>query len=197
MIEDEEQGNLGVLGIIVIFSFISSVFLFMSLIILGSLNNYALSKLYDVGNSFIASGLIPASFASTISETANGYVALLPYLDYVWFGAFLSLIISSLIYSYIRKRENYFSVLSMSVLGIILFTYIGGIFIQLTEWFNINIVLKVFPTFTSLTPLFSWYLNNIAIINLILIVANIIANFIDLDFTKFNKRKEGENLEEI
>lgn len=195
--EGEEQEGFGALGVIVIFSFISVVFLFMTLIILGSFNNYALHDLYGIGNDFIAGGLIPASFADTFTETASGLLDILPYLDYVWFGSFISLVISSLVYSYLRKRENYFNLFTMTVLGLIIITYVGGFFIQLTDWFRTEILLSVFPTITDVTPLFAWYLDNIGIINLVLIVVNIIANFIDLDFTRFNRRKEAEKIDEI
>lgn len=194
---EEDEQDFGVIGFIVIFSFISVVFLFMALLILGSFNNYALNDLYGIGNDFIASGLIPASFSDTFTSTASGLINILPYLDYVWFASFISLCISSLVFSYLRKRENYFSLFSMSVLGLIIITYVGGFFIQLTNWFRTEILLKVFPTITELTPLFSWYLDNIGIINLVLIVLCIIANFIDLDFTRFNRRKEAESLDEI
>lgn len=184
-------------GYIVIFSFVSVVFLFITLLVLGGFNNYVLDKLLSFMNSFIANGLIPTEFGVTAVSTSESLRTVMFYLDYVWFGSFISLIIGSLIFSYNRKRENYFSLLSMATLGIIIFVYFGGFIIQLTTWFQVEILLAVFPTFSSQAPIFNWYLNNLGIINLVLISVNILANFIDLDFSKFNKRKEGESLNEI
>lgn len=187
----------GTIGMIVIFSFVSIIFVFMTMLIVGSLNNYALGELLDISSSFLASGIIPPSFDTVANDIAANYAGIIDYLDFVWFGSFISLVASSMIFSYFRKRESYFSLLNMSVLGIMIFTYFGGIIIDLTYWFRAEVLLSVFPTLTSKMPIFSWYLDNLAIINLIIIVINIIINFVDFDLSKFNRRKEGESFDEI
>ena len=197
MSDEESSNTLSSMGHIVIFSFISIVFIFIAMILLGGFNNYALYGLLNMTSDFVSNGVIPSQFLTTATSTAETYANILPYLDYVWFGGFITLVISSLIFSYLRRRENYFSLFTMAVLGIILVTYVGGFIIQLTTWFRTEILLAVFPTISNNLPLFSWYLNNLGVINLVLISLNVIANFVDLDFSKFNKRKEGETLDEI
>ncbi len=193
----EDEGSYNPIGYVLIFSFISVVFLFFSILFFAVLNNYALGELYGLVGTFAISGYIPASFVNTADVIASSIPLILPAIDYMWFGSFVSMIISTLIYSYNRERENYFSILTTLVLGIIIFIYIGSYFIQMTDWFLAEIVVKVLPTLSSYTPIFSWYLDNLAVINIILVVLIMVVNFVDLDFSKFFKRKQEESFDQI
>ncbi len=194
---DTETNQINFLGYLILFSFVSIVLIFSSLILLGSINNYALKDLLNITATFEAAGTIPAGFHATASNSAETYITLMNYFDLLWFIAFISLVGGGLILSYMSRRENYFSVLTMSVLGLIIFVYVGGIIIQLTQWFETEILLRVFPTIAETMPLFAWYLDNLAIVNLVLICLNIIVNFVDLDFIRFNQRKDKEAFNEI
>lgn len=193
----DDEGTSNPIGYVLIFSFLSTIFLFFGILFFAVLNNYALGELYSLVNMFALDGTIPSSFVNIADNIASSIPQILPVIDFIWFGAFVSMIVSTLIYSYNRKRANYFSLLTMLVLGIIIFIWIGSYFIQMTDWFIAEIFVKVLPTFSTYTPIFNWYLNNLAVINIILVVVNVIANFVDLDFSKFFKRKEGESFDEI
>jgi len=193
----DDENSVSAIGYVLIFSFVSVVFIFLAMMLLGGFNNYALYDLISILDRYVNLGLVPTAFGPLGLETASSLSLVMFYLDYIWFGAFVSMIISGLIISYNRKRENYFNLLTMSTLGLVLFIYMGSFIIQLTEWFEVEILFSVFPTLSSYTVLFSWYLNHLGIINLVIICLHIIANFVDLDFVKFNKRKEGESLDEI
>ena len=108
-----------------------------------------------------------------------------------WLASFISFIGSILLYSYFSKRESYFSLLSFLLVGILIIIFVGGIFIQLTDWFTTE-VLSVFPTILDLMPKFSFYLNNAGIINAVLVLICLLVNFIDLDLGKFSGRKDKE-----
>jgi hypothetical protein len=192
---DELRGN--AVGYILIFSFISVVTLFFSILTLAVINNYAVGDLYNLVNQFVSEGLIPSNFGNIADVIAGATPNILPVIDYIWFGAFVSMIISTLVYSYNSKRQNYFTVLTMAVLGIVIFIYIGSYFITMTDWFRVEILNRVFPTISAYTPIFNWYLDNIGVINLVLVVLTVIANFVDLDFRKFTSRKESESFDEI
>lgn len=194
---EDDEGTYNPIGYVIVFSFLSTVLLFFSFFFFAVLNNYALGELYNLINAFALAGTIPASFTSIADSIANATPQILPVIDFIWFGSFVSMIISTLIYSYNRKRENYFSIFTMLVLGIIIFIWIGSYFVQMTDWFLAEIYLRVLPNFDTYTPIFNWYLNNLAVINIILVVVIMIANFVDLDFSKFFKRKESESFDEI
>jgi len=194
---EEEEGSYNPVGVVLVFSLISVILLFFSILFFAVLNNYALSQLYDLVGAFALAGNIPPSFLGIRDVIASNIPNILPVIDYIWFGSFVSMIVSTLIMSYNRKRSNYFTLLTLLVLGLILFVYIGSYFIQVTDWFIAEIFVKVLPTISELTPIFNWYLENLAVINIVLMVLIMIANFVDLDFSKFNKRKEGEKFDEI
>ena len=189
---EEDNNFFGAIELIVIFSFISIILVFVALLIVGFINNYALQKLVSLSGEFVSNGFMDSFFYDIIVNTVDNYAQIINYLDYIWFGAFISMVASTFVFSYFRKRQSYFSMFTMITLGIIIITYIGGIIIQVTNWFNAEILLKVFPDFNNLMPIFAWYLSNMAIINLILIAINILLNFIDLDLIKFNTRKKDD-----
>lgn len=188
---EEDNRLYGIIGVIITFSFISSIFLFISMLMIGGLNNYALQKVYSLLIDFINSGVVHSAF-QTSADALTGMTDMLPYIDKLWFISFITLAIGSIVYSYNVNRNNFFGTLSLSIFGLIIFTYVGSIFITLTDWFTQEILYSVFPSISSELPLFTFYITNIGVINLILIVICIIVNFIDLDFSKFNKRKEGD-----
>ena len=196
--EDVDSGHsiYKVFGAISIFSFISIIFIFLvSLIIIGS-NNYAVKELHNFSQKMTTDGYIPASIMTVIDSTANQLPMSLQYLDMFWLASFISFVGSILLYSYFSKRESYFSIMSFLLVGMLIILFVGGIFIQLTDWFRTNIM-SVFPTILGTMPKFSFYLNNAGIINGILILLCVLVNFIDLDLTKFQNRKNKEDLGEI
>lgn len=194
----EENNTLtNVFGLIITFSFISIVIVFVSVLMLGTLNNYAVYTLYNESVDMVASGVVESRFLPIILTVETGMSVLFPYLDYLWLISFITMAFSSVMFSYFSKRQNYFSIFAFAVFGMIIFTYVGGIFIQLTDWFKDNLLYAVFPSLVDNFPFFSWYLDNLSIINIILISVCIVANFVDIDLSKFNKRKGDETLDEI
>lgn len=193
----DEDSVMGVAGAIIIFSFVSIIFIFLSLVSLGAMNNYGSYELYKLSKDFINNGLMHDAFSNTLEVLANTTLDILPFIDILFLISLISMVGGSLLFSYFAKRENYFSIFNFAIFGIIIFVYIGGIFLELTNWFRDNILLTVFPTYSSFLPIFNWYLDNVMFINIFLIVACVIANFVHLDLLKFNDRKKGESLDEI
>jgi len=187
----------GVAGVIVIFSFISILFVFVSMFIASSMNNYALSEMVDLADDFNETGMINESYYTIIETTGSSFKKIIDYIDYFWLTAFISFVASSFVFSYFAERENLFNVFSMVVLGLIILTFVGGIFIDITYWFRDEVFLAVFPQMEETMPMFFWYLDNLAIVNLFLISINIFLNFVDLNLTKFFKRKQEEKFDEL
>lgn len=192
---EESDSLINVVGVVVLFSFVSVVIFFVSMLVLGGLNNYALQDVYGLLVDLISDGVVHSDFQVS-ADGLSGLGDFLPYLDYLWFGSFITLVISSLVYSYRVDRGNFFGIMNLAVFGVIIFTYVGGLFIQITDWFKTEILYNVFPTLSGQTPFFVWYLDNVGVINLVLIVLCVVANFVDLDLARFNKRK-GDDVGEI
>lgn len=189
---DEDSGLFHVAGLIVFYSFISIVVFFMSMLVLGGFNNFVLQKVYSVVVDLVSSGVV-SSVIGDVVITWDGLGYLVPYLDKLWLIGFISFIFGSVVVSYNARRLSYFGVFSFSVIGLVIFTYIGGIFIDLTSWFQINVLEAVFPNLLDSAPIFSWYLDNLGLINLFLLVVCVIANFVEFDFDKFFSKKGFDN----
>lgn len=187
----------GVAGAVVIFSFVSILFVFISMFVAGGMNNYALNKLVGVADDFNETGLMNESYYSMAETTGSSFKKIVDYMDYFWLAAFISFVASSFVFSYFRKRDNLFNLFTMAVIGIIILTFVGGIFVDITYWFRDELFLAVFPQMEDTMPMFFWYLDNLAIVNLLLISINIVLNFVDLNLTKFFKRKEEEKFDEL
>ena len=198
--EDEEmpKSEFNIVTSILIFGFLSVIIVFFAALITASLNNYALSDLYNMVSSFAATGMIPASFVATADLTVANYANILNYLDYVWLSAFIGFVISSLVLSYHKKREGFFSMFTYIIFGLIVVTYIGSMFLELTVWFKDEILFAVFPVLAAKMPFLTWYINNMGVVNLILLSLTILLNFVDLDMSRYSKRKDKElNFDEI
>lgn len=198
--EDEEmpKSEFNIVTSILIFGFLSVIIVFFAALITASLNNYALSDLYNMVSSFASTGMIPPSFVATADLTVANYANILNYLDYVWLSAFIGFVISSLVLSYHKKREGFFSMFTYIIFGLIVVTYIGSMFLELTVWFKDEILFAVFPVLAAKMPFLTWYINNMGVVNLILLSLTILLNFVDLDMSRYSKRKDKElNFDEI
>lgn len=176
-------------------AFFSSLFIGMTLFFYAVFNDYVMFSVYEVVQTMEASGVIGSWVATMIVFFQETILFLIPnILDILWAMIFLLFAFNFLQSAYFAKREGYFSALSFLTFGIMVLLFVLSIFITLAQWFQIEFVARVLPTLAYATPLFSFYLSNIGIINTLLIAIAIILNFIDLDISSFRFRKEKENV---
>lgn len=192
--EEEDNNSVNVIGYILAFGFTSVVMLFITIVFFASINNYAIGRLYNIVNDFVSNGIIPSSFSSIADSVVSNIPQILSVLDYVWLSCFIIMVAGTLYYSYNTPRKNYFNIFTMAILGLIIFLWVGSYITQVTQWFVTEIYNKVLPSISTYTPILNWYLDNINLINLVLVSLNIIANFVDLDFSKYYRRKNEENV---
>lgn len=183
-------------GSIFIFSFVSIIFMFIAGILIASSNNYIFLKIHNVSEKMVSDNLLNNFTASDIESGINNFQNGIRWFDYFWLLSFISMVGSSFMLSYKSQREGYFGTLSFIVFGSFILLFVGGIFLELTTWFQTEIFSTI-PTIISELPMFNFYLNNLGKINLILLAINIILNFVDLDFQKFNQRKESKGDSEL
>jgi len=194
--EPEEKNIRNVFGGILIFSFLITLTIFIASLIIVATNDYIIFKLYGLTSDFVTANLIPPSYLAIAESMANNYPKIIDYLDMMFLSAFVSMVVSSIAYSYYAKRENYFGILSYAVFGILILSFVGGVFIQISTWFKTNFM-ALFPSILPKLPMFNFYLNNAGLINLVLLIICLLINFLDLDFSKFNNRKDKDLGEEI
>ena len=174
-------------------SFASSLSIGFALFFYAIFNDYVYYYLNQMVVSLQNSGLLGA-WVNTLMETfQDNILVLIPnVLDLLWVVTFLLFVYSFLSSAYYVKREGYLSALSFLTFGIMVILFIMGIFVTLSDWFTAEFVAKVIPNLLYSTPFFSLYLQNIGLVNTTLIVFAIILNFVDLELSRFNFRKEPD-----
>lgn len=182
---------------IVAYNFITVVFVFILLLVYGVGKDYVLYGIYNVAVSMESMGAVGSWVASFI-ESASNYADLLPQiLDIFWLALTIALIFELVVASYHAHREGWFSSLGFLTIGILFMLFITSIFITVVDWMQTNLIDTMFGSMSYSIPSITFYLNNALIINAVVIVLCVIANFIDLDFSGFQNRKQRENLEEV
>lgn len=176
-------------GFAFVFSFVSIIILFFAGILIATSNNYMFLQVHNLSEQMVSNGFLLNATSTQIESGINQFQDGIQYLDYFWLLAFIGMVASSFYISYNSEREGYFGILSWVVFGSFILLFVGGIFFNLTEWFQEEIF-SIIPTILEQLPMFTFYLENLGIINLILLAVNIILNFVDLDLERFKKRKQ-------
>ena len=180
------------------YNIVSLMFIFSILFTYGVGKDYILYPIYNVAVSLQSSGLFGSWVADFISTTANVSDIIPQYLDLLWLLLTLTLFIELIIASYYAQREGWFSTLGFMTFGILLFLFMTGVFSEIGTWFQDNFITGLFGNVAYTTPFLNFYLGNLLMVNLTVVVICVIANFVDLDLSGFGSRKDKEvSLEEV
>jgi hypothetical protein len=174
------------------YNIVSLMFIFAVLFAYGVGKDFILFRIYELALTLQSQGLFGSWVADFISSTSNVLDIFPQYLDLLWFLLTVTLFIELVIASYYAEREGWFSTLGFMTFGILFFLFMMGIFSEIGDWFQTNFINNLFSGISYSTPFLNFYLNNLLIINLIIVIMCIIANFIDLDIQGFDRRKSNE-----
>jgi len=182
------------LKVICSYNLISLMFVFSILFVYGIGKDYLLYGIYEVSLTLESLGST-AGWVSPFIVTISNYADILPqYLDIFWLVLTITLFGELIIASYYSDREGWFSTLGFMTFGILLFLFMTGIFSTIGTWFSLNFITGLFGSISYTTPFLNFYINNLFVINTLLCVVCIIANYIDLDFSGFANRKQREDV---
>ena len=180
------------LGKLISYSLTSTLILGFGLIFIAMIQDNILFEIDAIATTFEAQGLI-GSWVLGIFALVDDLVLTIPsFLDMIWLIGFLALAWGVGYSSYFSKREGYFSAISLMTYGVLILLFISAWFIELSEWFNTEIVNAVLPALSLSTPFYTYYLAHAGVINAILIVLCILLNVFDFDFATYNSRKDKE-----
>lgn len=93
--------------------------------------------------------------------------------------------------SYYAKRVGYFTLFSLITFGLIFFLFMLSIYAELAEW-SYNLFMSAIPSVVAKVPFYTWYIDNIGLVNLFVISICILVNFFHFNFTGFNSRKSSD-----
>lgn len=179
---------------IMLFSFISIIFVFITALNIGVTNDYILYHITNTSEELYNQGMLSNYSNLQIQEMGNEYTGFNFQLDNIWFFAYLSFFISSIIVAYKSEKNNYFSFLGLLFYGTMFILFILTIFATLTEWFKTEVLLAILPTTILIMPKFYYYIDNIGVFSLVQLVICIVINMFDFDFSKIIGRKKQEDL---
>jgi hypothetical protein len=180
--------------LILSFSVISTIFIFYILLNYVIINDYIIIPLYQFSESMVSSGNMSASFLPII-ESVVGIIANIPlYVDYMFLFLAVTTVIILLRESYISKRRGYFTTLTYLTLGVIVILAVSSIVNQINGFLYNALIGGVLSSLSVNLKYYTFYIANYGMINAVLVVSCIVANFIPLDFSKFNLRKQEDRV---
>lgn len=176
------------------YSLISIIIIFILLVYYVLIHDSLMVTFYNIGVAINGQGLLDSIFVS-ILETAVITFELVPSaLDLLWFAGFISLIYSLISEAYFSKRDGYWSMYSYLTFGILILLFFSSLISTVSEWLYTVLIEGVLVNLAPQLTFFNFYFSNYQIINLLVIISCLVANFVDLDFAKFNSRKAKETI---
>lgn len=184
-------------GQLVGLSFFSMISIGIGLFFYAVFNDYVYYYLNQTVIQLQTLGMLGSWVNELMESYQDTILVLIPNtLDLLWVATFILFAWGFLQSAYYTKREGYLSALSFLTFGIMIILFVMGIFTTLSTWFQTEFIAKVMPTLIYATPFFSLYIQNVGLVNTVLICLAIILNFVDLDLTNFNLRKQQDQANE-
>jgi hypothetical protein len=187
-----------IFGLIMVFSFISIIFIFIAAVNIGVTNDYIMYTLQDTAEGLYAKNIITNNSVSFMQKNGDWYTTFNFHLDELWLFVYVLFWITSLVVAYQSEKENYFTFLGMLFYGTMLILFSITIVSSFTDWFRNIIISTVLPSAYLTMPKFYFYLDNVGIFSLMQVVVCIVVNMLDFDFAKifFRKKQEDNALED-
>lgn len=190
-----KKGNiLQISGLILLFSFVSIIYLTLSIMHFGIFNDYLFYEMQNITETLEEQGTIKAGISNITITYADQFRQFNFHFDDIWFAIYLAFIMSSFIMAYYARPHNYFGFLSLLFYGVMFFLFLLTIFQTLTNWWNTNILTQLIPGTVVLLPKFYYYINHIGIFSAIQLVLCMVINLIDFDFGKLADKKEQQDM---
>lgn len=176
----------------IVFSFLSIVFIFLSLFNYAAANDYLFFNLQNLTETMEEEGLVQAGTSTLTQGFADDFRTFNLNTDNLWLIAYIIFISSSLMMAYKTKVEGYFTALGYLFYVMMFVLFLLTIFATLTNWFNEEILEAVFPAAVIMVPKFYFYLNHIGIFTAVHLTVCLLISLVDFDFTKFYGRRKQE-----
>lgn len=175
-----------------VFSFLSIVFIFLSLFNYAVANDYLFFNLQNLTETMEEEGIVKAGTADLTQSFADDFRTFNLNIDNLWLIAYTLFISSSLVVAYKTKIEGYFTALGYLFYVMMFILFLLTLFATLTNWFNEEILEAVFPSALIMVPKFYYYLNNIGVFTAVHLAVCLLISLVDFDFTKFYGRRKQE-----
>lgn len=179
---------------ILTYNVVSVFSILIILVIYGVAKDYILYSVYNTAATLYNIGMLSETFLNQIVITSNVVDIIPQYLDLFWLLLTVTLFVELIIASYYSGRKTWFSSLGLLTFGVLVMLFLSAIFTTIATWVQSSFITNLFSNLVINTPFFNFYMTNITIINILMIGLCVLANFIDLDISGFEQRKQRESL---
>jgi len=135
----------------------------------GITNDYIFVNLQDISEELEDRGLYTNTFnvSNLTLFIAESYQDTINWLDNIWFMTYIIFILITFYIAYeikVPTDMNFFMVLLYGNFIFLFVAYLSDIFVV---WFTNQVTLQLMPNVLEFFPKYSWYVNNIGLINLV------------------------------
>ena len=178
---------------ILLISISSTVGLFFSILIFVVFHDYLFIPFHSIMVSLTGTA-IGAWVVPLFELFITNSLMILGVIDFIWLGAFVTMIFSVFRKFYYMKRESYFDLFGFLCFGVLFFLFVSSIFEAITRYLYTIFFEGILANITPSLLFFNFYINNYTLINLFIICVCLILNHVDLDFVNYFSRKDKENI---
>ena len=189
MVIKNSKGMLKAFGVVVTFSLVSVMMIFILYLIFTLGNNYIAVPLINVTNVTNFDPMINAGIEQAGLSYQNTNLQM---IDWGFFFGLVVLTSTSLSLSYYSRCMNYFSFLSILTYGLMFLMFIVSMMEITTDWIYTMLV-NLLPSIVINLPIFNWFLSYIGVYLLTLMSVMLLLNQVDFDLAVIYKRKDKEN----
>jgi len=179
-----------------LFLVISTLVMGTSIVLLVASNDYIFYNVYEAVENMVDIGVLGPNTLGYIETATDKVMEVLNYIDFFWVIMFLVFVIDYFKNCYYSRREGYFSVFGFISFGMMALLFLLNLLVTYNNSIYDIFFNNILQDVTLNLTFFDLYIANFQLVNLFLIVAGLIINFIPFDFKVFDRRKEND-LQEV
>lgn len=172
-------------GVIISFTFISLMFMFLAVFIHQAGDEYLIQTTANTGIDILnstATSLDSTQGIDTINETRNNWTNFLFPYDLFFLLVWVSVYLGTVFATFKANKEGIFSFFGYLFMGSLMLLLITSYLATFTQWFLTEIFYNVFDDITFSLPVFTFYMENLGIINFIWWLSLVLISAIDKRF---------------
>jgi hypothetical protein len=182
--------NKNIFGVILLFGLVSTIALFLGIVLWAFNNDYVLYELNVQAEGLKNSSLISQSDLNHLESAGNEHATFNFHFDEFWLASALVMFVSTIAIAYFSREEGLFSFLGMLFFGTMIFLFALGIVQQVTDYVLQDIFYKMLPSIEGTMPMYEFYMDNIGIISFAHLLVCILVNRFYFKLKEFTKKSD-------
>lgn len=187
---NDNKGNVGLMGLLIAFLFITLFFAFSTAFIYETGSDYVIDPLHSEISQQATEQGTSQGIRDTIDQAKTDYDNLVIPYDLFFLGGWISFFISTLLTAIKSREETTWGFFGMITFGLISFLFVLGIMDTISDWFIENFITNLLDFSLTSTPIINFYVTNFTIISFSWAVILILVN--KLNFEELGDRINPE-----